>query len=166
MSAAPSQLPIGANSFDKVLRRTLDDNKDWSWVSGSTDLLRPDLHDNRDNVSRFIAAAWNVSSCQTEHLYTAPLFPRTLRFFHPSELQLADRLLPCPCGRKTFQNYSTMQEAQSSMIMTIIKLLSFILLYFQYPGFLACSWISICPLRDSFHFFGNFVNWRINRWIY
>lgn len=53
----PSQLLIGAKSSKKFFRRTLDHNKDWSWISRSADLLGSDLKTSSDR---------NVSKCSLE----------------------------------------------------------------------------------------------------
>lgn len=82
MSEVPSHLPIGANSFDKVLRRTLDNNEDWPWVSGSTNLLRPDLQDDRNSVSKTL---WSFSlKCDfmlERTLLHSTSFPSYVMFF-------------------------------------------------------------------------------------
>lgn len=75
----PSQLLIGAKSSKKFFRRTLDHNKDWSWISRSTDLLGSDLKTSSDrNVSKSsleLQPEWKENRVFTSFPSCTILFP-------------------------------------------------------------------------------------------
>lgn len=75
----PSELLIGAKSSKEFFRRTLDYNKDWSWISRSTDLLGSDLKTSSDrNVSKSsleLQPEWKESRVFTSFPSCTILFP-------------------------------------------------------------------------------------------
>lgn len=109
-SAEPSQLLIGANGFDKLLRRTLDYYKDGPWVSGSTDLLRPDLQDEKCDVSSSTRESTTVRAGASWHGTSLSSYVTVFPSFRAA---MSRPIAAVPLGRKhCYRMPSKRQQAQ------------------------------------------------------